>query len=173
MNKIAKILLIIFTLAIFTPKSVFAEDLSLEDLSPEKTGLISTNCASIKFYLKELQKADSKVRVTLGAKYENILNNFMTPLGVRLLKNNIDLGNLSGLQASFSSNKSELSERFKDYSRSFDHLLTKDCISDPAGFYDELQTVRDKRAKLHDVVIDNYSIVETYRVGVNEIRERL
>ena len=173
MNRIAKTLLTVFALTILIPKPVFAEDLPLEDLSPEKTGLISTNCASIKFYLKELQKADSKARVTLGAKYESILNNFMTPFGVRLLKNNIDLGNLSSLQASFSTNKSELSEHFKDYSRSFEHLLTKDCTSDPSGFYDELQTVRSKRAELYAIVTDNHSIAETYLIGVNEIRERL
>lgn len=70
-----------FILAVASSAPTFA----LED---SELNNISQNCATIKQSLTKLQRADSRTRAYLGSSYEAIANNFITPLNIRLLKNN-------------------------------------------------------------------------------------
>ena len=69
------------TVGIVSPVSVSA-------LSKEEANAISSNCSTIKQSLSQLQKADSKTRTYLGTTYETIASRFITPLNLRLVRNN-------------------------------------------------------------------------------------
>ena len=139
--------------------------------SESKISSIPQNCASIKISLQNLQKIDSRTRVYLGTEYENILNNFMTPLNLRLIKNHQDASSLTSIQASFSSEKEFLSRSFVDYSKSLDELIAHDCTSDPSGFYSLLERTREKRAAVRSSFLRLNDEIERHRAAVSNLKK--
>ena len=82
------------TFSIFQTKPVYAEEYNLNSVVHKKLndlerGNISAGCASIQVRLRNLQKNDSKTRVLLGTNYQTLLTNYLSPLNVRLIKNNL------------------------------------------------------------------------------------
>ena len=71
--------------------------------SNEQIENIKTNCSSIKHSLKQVQNSDRNTRVAIGYSYQTILADFMTPLNVRLIKNNLIRPELSEIQNRFTS----------------------------------------------------------------------
>lgn len=55
-------------------------------LTDDQRGELSMNCSSIKSSLKKLQVSDAKIRSLLGANYQTILNSYITPFNLRLVK---------------------------------------------------------------------------------------
>ena len=127
------------TLLAATPLATFA-------LTPDQEGAISVHCESIRQTLKTVQHEDSRTRVYLGGYYETILNKFMVPLNLRLVKNNLVDANLTANQATFSTNKINFNDDFIDYQKSLDELIAIDCKNNPTDFYDKLILVREKRS---------------------------
>jgi hypothetical protein len=119
-----------------------------EELTDEQEGRISMGCGGIKVQLRTLQKADSRMRVYLGSKYEIVLSNFMTNLNLRLIKNNLATENLTGLQTTFSNERERFKADFTGYSQALDELINVDCQSEPQEFYDQLVVARKKRAEV-------------------------
>ena len=58
-------------------------------ISESQKTVIVDNCDKIKETLTTVQHQDSRTRVYLGRYYETILTNFITPLNLRLVENNI------------------------------------------------------------------------------------
>ena len=88
-------------------------------LTDDQRGELSMNCSSIKSSLKKLQVSDAKIRSLLGANYQTILNSYITPFNLRLVKNNQNLGDLSDLQSSFVLQKNDFSSLYIAYSQQF------------------------------------------------------
>ena len=103
MRKTALVLAILLVATAVNP-------VSAKTLGEEQKGLISTNCSSIQFQLKKLQKDDSKNRVHLGAQYETISTNLMMNLNLRLVKNNLASAAIAEQQTKFMSER----DRFKN-----------------------------------------------------------
>ena len=132
-------------------------------LTDDQRGEISMNCSSIKSSLKKLQVSDTKIRSLLGANYQTILNSYITPFNLRLVKNNQNLGDLSDLQSSFVLQKNDFNSLYIIYSQQFENLLSVDCQKNPDDFYNQLLTTRESRKEL------NQNTAEKYLSEINKI----
>lgn len=120
-------------------------------LSEQQTSAISQNCPTIKQSLTQLQKVDSKTRTYLGTTYETLVNKFITPLNLRLVKNNRPT--LSSVQSKFTSEQTRFKDEYTTYMRELEELIAVDCQNNPQDFYKKLETVRKKRAELRETTV--------------------
>ena len=165
-------LILLTTLIVFSlvPKPVFAEEISEQKLSN-----IETNCASIKESLKRTQNADKNTRISLGRTYQTLLSDFITPLNVRLVKNNRFDAKLADTQTVFSADREEFNQTYITYSQEFENLLSIDCKAEPKKFYEQLQKTRKARNEastsaivLANDVVDHTKAVEDYKIWLKE-----
>ena len=138
-------------------------------LTDDQRGELSMNCSSIKSSLKKLQVSDAKIRSLLGANYQTILNSYITPFNLRLVKNNQNLGDLSDLQSSFVLQKNDFSSLYIAYSQQFENLLSIDCQKNPDDFYNQLIVTRESRKELNQKVEDLTETAEKYLAEIKKI----
>lgn len=146
---------------------------SAKTLSDEQKGLISSNCSSIIFQLKKVQKEDSKNRVHLGAQYESISTNLMMNLNLRLVKNNMASAAIAEQQTTFMSERDRFKNDFIGYAQSLDELISIDCKNDPQKFYDKLKNVRNKRAEISYSMGRLQDIINEHQEAIHEMIEGL
>ena len=138
-------------------------------LTDDQRGEISMSCSSIKSGLKKLQVSDAKIRSLLGANYQTILNSYITPFNLRLVKNNQNLGDLSDLQSNFVLQKNDFNSLYIAYSQQFENLLSIDCQKNPDDFYNQLIITRESRKELNQKVEDLTKTAEKYLVEIKKI----
>ncbi len=140
-------------------------------LSEVQQGAISQNCATIKQSLTQLQKVDSRTRSYLGTTYETLANKFITPLNLRLVKNNRPT--LSSIQSDFSGEQNKFKTSYTDYMKELESLIAIDCKTSPQDFYSKLEKVREKRLKLRETTIKLSKIADDQYKAVVKLREEL
>ena len=143
------------------------------DISEGKAEAISTECSSIKDALKKIQKQDSKMRIYLGSKYEIVISNFMTNMNLRLIKNNIAAEEFTGLQTTFSSERERFKADFTGYSQSLETLIGVDCQNEPQKFYEQLETVRAKRADVQASYHRLIDVLGWHKEAVTGLKDEL
>lgn len=143
----------------------------VEGISELQRGAISQNCATIQQALGQLQKVDSRTRTYLGTTYETIANRFITPLNLRLVKNN--LPTLSSIQADFSLEQVKFRNAYTDYMRELETLIVMDCTTKPDEFYGRLVIVREKRAILRETTVSLANLADQQYAAVEDLRSRL
>lgn len=163
---------IILALLLIAGISLFAT-VPTHAISDEQREAISQNCPSIRSSISRLQKADSRTRVFLGTSYEHILTNFISPLNVRLAKNNHPDTTLSEIQTQFSTKRTKFSETFTDYMKSMDKLTHTDCEKDTDNFYKTLETTRNQRQALNQYAKDLRTLTIKHIETVNKLKESL
>ncbi len=143
--------------------SVFALDQAQEDA-------IIQNCDNIKQSLIKLQHADSRTRTYLGSAYEAISGRFITPLNLRLVKNNLPSTELLKIQSEFNTSQTAFRDQYVEYMRELEGLIATECKSHPDEFSRKLETTRTKREalrqttkKISELVNQQYATVETLR----------
>ena len=147
--------------------------LPVSAISDEQKTAISDNCPSIKQSLRSLQKADSRTRVYLGSIYQITLTDYITPLNLRLVKNNQPSADLTSIQADFTSARDDSAKKFITYSQSLEELILIDCSKNPEDFYDKLQDVRKKRTELSDSAAKVSKILNTHVDAVTKMKGEL
>lgn len=153
---------IIMALIISTP---------VEGLSEAQRGAISQNCSTIRQSLEQLQKVDSKIRISLGTTYETIATKFITPLNLRLVRNN--LPTLSTIQSDFTLGQAAFRSSYTDYMRAMEELMAIDCRTEPDHFYDTLVKVRKQREALRESVDHMSALTKAQSKAVKELMEDL
>lgn len=116
-------------------------------LSENGANYIIDNCEQIKTQLRNVQHNDSRARVYIGGYYEKIISKYITPLNVRLTRNNISdelAQELMNNQASFATAQTNFKDDFIEYQKSLEELINADC-GNAQDFYNQLVTVREKR----------------------------
>lgn len=142
-------------------------------VSKEQEVIIKDRCETIRENLKTVQKRDAKARVYLGGYYETILSKYMTPLNVRLVENNISDVALIENQNSFAKAKTGFAEDFVSYQKALEELVLMDCKNEPAKFYEELEAVRAKRAKMEKDMAKITDLINKHRELVTELKGRM
>ena len=142
-------------------------------ISKEQEAIIKDRCETIRENLKTVQKRDAKARVYLGGYYETILSKYMTPLNVRLVENNISDVALIENQNSFAKAKTGFAEDFVSYQKALEELVLMDCKNEPAKFYEELEAVRAKRAKMEKDMAKITDLINKHRELVTELKGRM
>ena len=164
------LILVAFLLVFILFNSVHVSaDTTKAKLNDDQRGEISMNCSSTKSGLKKLQVSDAKIRSLLGANYQTILNSYITPFNLRLVKNNQNLGDLSDLQSNFVLQKNDFNSLYITYSQQFENLLSIDCQKNPDEFYDQLIVTRESRKELNQKVEDLTKTAEKYLAEIKKI----
>lgn len=141
--------------------------------SENQNRAISEHCSSIKETLKEVQKDDSKIRVYLGGYYEIILTNFITPLNVRLVENNLSTAGLVENQNDFASAKSLFASDFINYQQNLEELIKVDCKDNPEDFYNKLVVVREKRKTMLQDVLKIRGLISQHVRLVERLKSKI
>jgi len=134
---------------------------------------IAQDCSSIKQSLTDLQRADSRTRTYLGSAYESVARDFITPLNLRLVKNNRVDTKLFEIQGDFSSGQTEFRAAYTSYMRELESLIATDCQKYPQEFYQQLKKTREHRAKLHDATGELNKLVTAQYQAVTALKEAL
>lgn len=153
--------------------NVFAEGEETEvTLTDAQINTIVDHCDTIKDSLKSLQRVDSRTRVYLGRYYETILTNFITPLNLRLVENNISNTALLENQTNFANKRNSFVSDFIVYQQALEELVHVNCKSEPVKFYEKLLVAREKRkivnkdvSKLRAMTDDQVKLVEGLKNG--------
>lgn len=166
------------TQTIFLFHPVYAEDDILKNVTHRKLndterGNISMNCASIQTSLKNVQRNDSKTRVILGTNYQTLLSNYISPLNVRLIKNNLPDSTLISIQSEAITSRNSFTNLFVTYSQRLESLISIDCKNQPDAFYSELENVRYLRSQLEESVNKVNTALSNHLKTVNQLREKL
>lgn len=155
--------------AFVTSTLIFPQPVSA--LTEAQQGAISQNCSTIQQSLSRLQKVDSRTRTYLGTTYETLANKFITPLNLRLVKNN--LPTLSTIQSDFISEQAKFKENYTNYMRELEALIATDCKNNPTEFYSKLELVRDKRSDLRSSALNMSKIATEQYKTVVKLKEDL
>lgn len=143
--------LVVFTLIFsFLAINVYAEEgeeseTPKDKISETQKNVIIDHCDTIKDNLKSLQRADSRTRVYLGRYFETILSNFIIPLNLRLVENNISNNKLMDNQTNFAARRERFNSDFITYQQALEELVNTNCKDEPVKFYEKLKIVREKR----------------------------
>lgn len=147
-------------------KAVFADD----NVDQAVLDNISQNCSSIKQSLTDLQRADSRTRAYLGSAYESVVRDFITPLNLRLVKNNRVDTKLFEIQGDFSSQQADFRTEYTAYMRELEGLIAMDCGGHPQEFYRQLEKTREHRTKLHNLAEGLNKLVSAQYQGVARLK---
>ncbi len=150
-----------------------ALSLPVSALSDVQRGAISQNCATIKQSLQQLQRVDSRTRTYLGASYESISNRFITPLNLRLVKNNRTEAKLFSIQSDFAAAQARFRETYTIYMRELEGLIVTDCQSDPQSFYSHLEVTRTRRSELQSAALRLKELAYSQYQAVLDLRSSL
>ena len=166
------------TQTIFLFHPVYAEDDILKNVTHRKLndterGNISMSCASIQTSLKNIQRNDSKTRVILGTNYQTLLSNYISPLNIRLIKNNLPDSTLISIQSEAITSRNSFTNLFVTYSQRLESLISIDCKNQPDTFYSELENVRFLRSQLEESVNKVNTALSNHLKTVNQLREKL
>ena len=141
--------------------------------SNEQIENIKTNCSSIKHSLKQVQNSDRNTRVAIGYSYQTILADFMTPLNVRLIKNNLIRPELSEIQNRFTNLREEFNHKYIEYSQELESLINIDCISEPESFYHRLESTRNKRSEVLNLAEQIDSTIANHKSVIENLKNSL
>ena len=139
----------------------------------EKIARITQYCETIKSNFKRLAVSDAKTRTYYGGIYETVFSKYITPLNLRLIKNNYSLSEFIELQSSFNSARSKFSVDYIDYSKSLEELSAFDCKNNPSEFYEKLELAREKRAVLKTDIETLNSLLKTHISLVKDLKGSL
>ena len=142
-------------------------------LSKEQSGAISQSCDSIKQSLKKLQKADTKTRSYLGSIYEVFITDLVSPLNLRLTRNNLPNTTLTTLHSDLITKRQDFAQKFTLYEQSFEDLLSADCQNNPEEFYQKLQETRKARNTLEQATEALRMLLEKHQNAVQTLKGTL
>lgn len=141
-------------------------------ISESQKSIISQYCGSIKQSLKTLQHADIDSRIKLGSRYETAISKFMTPMNLRIVKNNLSVSDLADLQQSFADYRTQFSSHFTAYSKILEELVAMDCQKEPENFYQKLLDAREAREKVRGDTISLNNILSKYQEAVKNLGKK-
>lgn len=175
MKNLKRVVLILVICSVclgFVGTRVFAEGDEQTDISDAQKATIVDHCDTIKDSLKSLQRVDSRTRVYLGRYYETILTNFITPLNLRLVENNISAPKLLENQTNFANRRNTFVNNFIIYQQALEELVHVDCKNEPQRFYEKLKVAREKRKivnkdvnKMRNMTDEQAKLVEELKNG--------
>ena len=143
------------------------------DFPKAKEESIVRHCSSIKESLKATQRTDTHARTYLGSIYETVLNQFVTPLNVRLLKNNKAIPELTDLQTELNKERSDFNSSFISYSKTLEDLINTDCETAPKEFYSKLKETREERKTVDSHTKKIKQLLSEHKQEVTKLGESL
>ncbi|MBQ3296512.1 hypothetical protein IJH01_00040 [Candidatus Saccharibacteria bacterium] len=134
---------------------------------------VKERCDTIKEALKETQKEDARARVYLGAFYEKILTDFITPLNVRLVENNLSTPELVENQNKIADTRTLFMSDFVNYQQDLEELTMMNCREKTEDFYNKLIKVRQKRKIVEQDTLKMRNLISEHVKLANQIKGKL
>lgn len=142
-------------------------------ISDEQKAIIEKRCDDIKIELRLVQREDAKSRVHLGTYYDKIMTNFVTPLNVKLVENNLSNAGFIDNQNSLAKTKTTFANDFTKYQQMLEELVAIDCKTEPEKFYNELLDVRQRRKTMEQDILTMRRLISEHIRLVEKVRSRL
>lgn len=158
---------------IVQPIIFFQPILSATAISEAQEAIIIKHCDDIKTELRLIQREDAKSRVHLGAYYDQIMSNFVTPLNVKLVENNLSNAGFIDNQNDLAKTKSTFANDFTKYQQMLEELVAIDCKDEPEKFYNELVDVRERRKTMEQDVLKMRRLVSEHIGLVEKVRSKI
>ena len=143
------------------------------EVSDELKSAIVAKCDNVKENLVTLQHNDSRTRVYLGRKYEEILMNYVTPLNVALVGKSLSTIGFIDNQNNLVATRDNFVVDYIEYQKGLEELVNMDCKKEPGKFYDKLVIVRAKRKIVADDVMKMRRLTMENGELVKELKEEL
>ena len=166
MKSIVLAICVLFGLAIGLAKPTLA-------ISKVQEDAIVGHCDAIHEDLKNLQHADSRIRVYLGRDYETILSKYIVPLNMRLVENNLLTNQLIDNRTNYEKTRLNFTIDYVEYQKGLEDLVVADCKKDAKGFYDKLVKVRQKRDIVSKDVVKMRKLMTEHVGLVRDVEESL
>ncbi|MDO5451545.1 MAG: hypothetical protein Q4F56_00435 [Candidatus Saccharibacteria bacterium] len=147
--------------------------LPVSAISENQKNAIVDHCDLIRNSLKSTQKTDARTRVYLGGYYETILSNYIVPLNVRLVENNLSTAELVENQNKFAEVKTLFANDFVSYQQELEELVSMNCKEDPGGFYGQLDKVRQKRKAVEQDTLRIRNLISEHVKLVNQLKRKM
>ena len=142
-------------------------------ISEEQESAIMERCDAIKESLKDVQKADARARVYLGSAYEVILMDYITPLNVRLVENNLSMPELVENQNKIADTRSLFVNDYVSYQQDLEELVLTNCRENPGDFYEQLIKVRQKRKIMEQDTLRMRNLISEHVKLANQLKGKL
>ena len=142
-------------------------------ISEAQETAVKEHCDAIREDLKEVQKADARMRVYLGGSYENIMTSFVIPFNVRLVENNLSTPELVENQNKMADTRNLFNSDFVSYQQNLEELVLMDCRKEPGTFYDKLVKVRQKRKIVEQDTLKMRNLMSEHVKLANQIKGKL
>ena len=147
--------------------------LPVNAISKNQKNAIVDHCDLIRNSLKSTQKADARTRVYLGGYYETILSNYIVPLNVRLVENNLSTAELVENQNKFAEVKTLFANDYVGYQQGLEELVSINCKEDPEEFYNQLNIVRQKRKAVEQDTLRIRNLISEHVKLVNQLKRKM
>lgn len=142
----------------------------VEAISKTQENAIKDHCAAMQESLRSVQKSDARTRVYLGSRYETILNQFVTPLNMRLVENNMSTVELIESQNNLANTRTKFTNDYIEYQQKLEELVAVDCKKAPGEFYDKLAEVRKGRKKVEQDTQKMRKLIDEYKQLVVKLK---
>lgn len=146
---------------------------SVVAISDSQKDAIIEHCDTIRGSLKDVQRADARTRVYLGGYYEDILLDYVTPLNLRLVENNLSSAEMVENQNKIADTRTLFMNDFVDYQQDLEELVLADCKRNPEGFYEKLVKVRQKRKIVEQDTLRMRSLISEHVKLANKLKGKL
>lgn len=143
------------------------------EMNDAQKDAIVQNCGHIKQSLTKLQYADSRTRTYLGSSYEAVAGRFITPLNLRLVKNNQASSELFQIQNNFVAAQTNFRNYYVEYMRELEGVIATDCAAHPEEFYAKLTRTRERRESLRNVTKQLSELTDQQYITVQKLAEEL
>lgn len=138
-----------------------------EDLTPEQSDRVKTNCVSIKNSLNQLHASDALLRVNRGQVYESMASKLMDTFNDRLSNNRLDNKAMTTATASYRTALTTFRTDYIAYEQKLSEAIRIDCTSQPNTFHAALEEARELRQVVHEDVLKLHRFIDDYRSSVN------
>ena len=159
---------IVFVSAVALGSALFlgASPAAADDLTPEQTAHIKSNCVAIKNSLNQLHVSDALLRVNRGQVYESMASKLMENFNARLASSRLDNKAMETVTASYRSELTAFRADYIAYEQKLSEAIRIDCVAQPNTFHAVLSEARQLRKNVHADVIKLHHLIDDYRSSV-------
>ena len=138
-----------------------------EDLTPEQSEQVKTNCFAIKNSLNQLHASDALLRVNRGQVYEAVASKLMDTFNDRLASNRLDNKAMATVTTSYRTALTTFRTDYIAYEQKLSEAIRIDCTSQPNTFHAAVEEARVLRQTVHEDVTRLHRLIDDYRSSVS------
>lgn len=133
---------------------------------------IRANCSDAQATLSQLHASDALLRVNRGQVYESLSTKLMATFNSRVALNRLDATQLVTVSSLYERQLTTFRTDYQSYEQQMSDILKIDCTKQPVAFYDAIASARNKRAKVHQDVVDLTKQINDYKTAFDAFEKQ-